>query len=225
MHWRKRTPKNHYSVLKILIWIHMGKAGLFPSWSGGASRVGGSPWVHTCSTIPTALWTETRAPHPTLPSNPQIKARRWSWLNISAKKPQLAQNTESPWVSLPTFWETMPQLLLLKPYCQIILHISTFVQALSLNTDEATARNVFEAFQSCKPASPFILVKLTTAVMTSGKPQCNEMYKNKAESWIKKKKRGWQRKQKNTSKTSNYCTALFLYLKLTKKTYIQIYAY
>lgn len=38
--------------------------------------------------------------------------------------------------------------------------------------------------------SLFILVKLRAAVMTSGKPQCNEMYKNKAASWIKKKKRG-----------------------------------
>lgn len=78
----------------------------------------------------------------------------------------------------------MPQLLLLKPYCQTILQISPFSQALSLNTDEATACNVFEAFQSCKAASPFILIKLRTAVMTSGKPQCNEMYKNKAASWI-----------------------------------------
>lgn len=67
----------------------------------------------------------------------------------------------------------MPQLLLLKPYCGIILQNSTFAQALSLNTDEATACNVFEAFQSCKAASPFILVKLRTAMMTSGKPQCN----------------------------------------------------
>lgn len=142
---KKNTQKPLFSFEDFDLNPH-GKSWAISQLVGGASRVGGSPWVHTCSTIPTALWTETRAPHPTLPANPQIKAQRWSWLNISAKKPQLAQNTESPWVSLPTFWETMPQLLLLKPYCQIILHISTFVQALSLNTDEATARNVFEAF-------------------------------------------------------------------------------
>lgn len=158
----------------------LGKAGLLPSWSAGASRVGGGPRVHTWSTIPHhATEPKSGTPRPTLPANLQIKAQHWSWLNISARRPQLAQNTESPWVSLPTFWETMPQLLLLKLYCQIILQISAFAQDLSLNTDEATACSVFEDSQSCKAASPFILVKLRTAVMTSGKPQCNEMYKNK----------------------------------------------
>ena len=80
----------------------------------------------------------------------------------------------------------------MNPYCQIILQISTFAQTLSLNTHEATACNVFEASQSLKAASPSILVKLRTAVMTSGKAQRNEMYKNKAARWIrgrKKKKR------------------------------------
>lgn len=94
----------------------------------------------------------------------------------------------------------MPQLLLLKPYCQIILQISAFTQTLSLNTDEATACNVFEVFQSCKAASPFILIKLRTAVTTSGKPQCNEMYKNKPESWIKKKKEGDKGSKKKKKK-------------------------
>lgn len=205
----------------------LGKAGLFPSWSGGASRVGGSSWVHTPGApSPPPQWTETRTAHPTLPVNLQIKAQHWSCLNTSAKRPQLVQNTESPWVSLPTFWETTLQLLLLKPYCHIILQISTFAQALSLNTDETTACNVFEAFQSCKAASPFILVKLRTAVMTSGKPQCNEI-KIKQQVRFKKEKREWQRKKKkkDTSKTSNYCTALFFYLKRTKKTYIQAHAY
>lgn len=166
----------------------LGKAGLLPSWSGGASRSTWGASRSTWSTIPHHI-TEPKSatPHPTLPGNLQIKAQHWSCLNISAKRPQLAQNTESPGVSLPTFWETMPQLLLLKPYCQIILQISAFAQDLSLNTDEATACNVFEASQSCKAASPFILVKLRTAVITSGKPQCNEMYKNKPASRFKKK--------------------------------------
>lgn len=83
----------------------------------------------------------------------------------------------------------MLQLLLLKPYCQIILQISTFAQALSLNTDETTVCNVSEAFQSCKAASPFILVKLRTALMTSGKPQCNEI-KIKQQVRFKKEKEG-----------------------------------
>lgn len=62
MHWRKKTPKNRHSVLKILLWIRLGKAVLFPSWF---SRVGGSPWVHSWSTIPTTPlnWNQNTSSH------------------------------------------------------------------------------------------------------------------------------------------------------------------
>lgn len=98
-------------------------------------------------------------------------------------RPQLAQNTEKP---LSVFAHPLGNCATIAGTEPLLPDHSAdfyFAQTLSLNTDKATACNVFEASQSFKAASPCILVKLRTAVMTSGKAQCNEMYKNKAASW------------------------------------------
>lgn len=41
--WRKRTPKNHHSVLNILVWIHLGKLGYFLAGQGEPAGVPGEP--------------------------------------------------------------------------------------------------------------------------------------------------------------------------------------
>lgn len=106
-HRRKRKPQNHQSVLKTLLWIHCGKLDYFLD-----RQVKSAGWVAASQFTTGALsppsfgnWNQE---HLTLPSPAklQTQAQHWSCLNVSAKKPQLAQNTESPWGSLPTLWET-----------------------------------------------------------------------------------------------------------------------